>query len=93
MRGFLAFGGPPRRHGWMQLEKLVSLDPGRGPGVDFERICAHQGSLLPKVTLTSPRRGASNRAERTAEKVADLIEMLDPGGKKRSRRSSFDPPW
>ena len=53
MRGsFLAFGGPPRRHGRTQLEKRVSLDPGRGPGTDFEQILArtkghsYQRSLL-----------------------------------------------
>ena len=34
----MAFGGPPRRHGRMQLEKLVRLDPGKGPGARFERI-------------------------------------------------------
>ena len=36
VRGFLAFGGPPRRHGRTQREKLVRLDPGRGPGTRFE---------------------------------------------------------
>ena len=34
----LALGGPPRRHGWTQLETLVRLDPGKGPGSAFERI-------------------------------------------------------
>ena len=63
VRGFLALGGSPRRHGWTQLEKRVSLDPGRGPGADFERICAHQRSLLPKVILTCRRlRGAATFA-------------------------------
>ena len=38
VRGFLAFGGPPRRRGWTRLGKLVRLDPGRGPGTRFERI-------------------------------------------------------
>ena len=35
---FLAFGCPPRRHGWTRLGKLVRLEPGRGPGTYFERI-------------------------------------------------------
>ena len=38
VRGFLAFGGPPRRHGRTQRGKLVRLDPGTGPGTDFEQI-------------------------------------------------------
>ena len=38
VRGLLALGGPPRRHGWTQLEKLVRLDPGRGPGTRFEQV-------------------------------------------------------
>ena len=42
VRGFLAFGGPPRRHGCTQREKLVRLDPGRGPGTDFEPIFSFQ---------------------------------------------------
>ena len=37
---WLAFGGPPRRHGCTQREKLVRLGPGRGPGTDFEPILA-----------------------------------------------------
>ena len=37
-RGFLAFGGAPRRHGWTKLHKLVRLDPGRGPAAHFERM-------------------------------------------------------
>ena len=37
-RGFLAFGGAPRRHGWTKLHKLVRLDPGRGLAAHFERI-------------------------------------------------------
>ena len=36
----MAFGGAPRRHGCTQREKLVRLDPGRGPGTDFEPICS-----------------------------------------------------
>ena len=31
----LAFRGPPRRHGWTQLEKMDSLDPGEGSGDPF----------------------------------------------------------
>ena len=37
VRGFLAFGGPPRRHGCTQREKLVRSDHGRGLGTRFER--------------------------------------------------------
>ena len=33
---YLALGGHPRRHGCTQREKLVRVDPGRGPGTDFE---------------------------------------------------------
>ena len=55
VHGFLALGGSPRRHGLTQLEKRVSLDPGRGPGADSERICAHPGSFLPKATLARRR--------------------------------------
>ena len=71
MRGFLAFGGPPRRHGWMQLEKLVSLDPGRGPGVDFEAALS-----APKVTLAKahsyvpPREGVGEDFSESEEASA-----------------------
>ena len=58
VRGFLALGGSPRRHGRTQLEKRIGLDPGSGLGANFERISAHQRSLLPKVTLAC-RRGES----------------------------------
>ena len=34
----MAFGGARRRHGRTQRGKLVRLDPGRGPGTDFEPI-------------------------------------------------------
>ena len=34
--------GAPRRHGWTQLRKPVRLDPGRGPGTDFEPIFSFQ---------------------------------------------------
>ena len=33
IRGFLAFGGSPRRHGCTQREKLVRLDPGKVQGL------------------------------------------------------------
>ena len=42
VRGFLALGGRPRRHGRTQREKRVRLDPGRGPGTDFEPIFSFQ---------------------------------------------------
>jgi hypothetical protein len=38
VRGFLALGGPPRRHGWTRLGKLVRLDPGRFPGTRLSRF-------------------------------------------------------
>ena len=39
VRGFLlALGGPPRRHGCTQRDKLVPLDPGKGPGTRLEQM-------------------------------------------------------
>ena len=56
VRGFLAFGGPPRRHGCTQREKLVRLDPGRHPGTDFERIWGREqeGFLKAGASLKPP---------------------------------------
>ena len=44
VRGFLAHGGPPRRHGWTQLEKLVRLGPGTNPGTDSEWMLTDPGA-------------------------------------------------
>ena len=49
---WLAFGGSPRRHGWPQLGKAVRLDPGRGPGTDFEPILNCR-CLDPACSVTS----------------------------------------
>ena len=42
-QGYLAFGRPPRRHGCTQRERLVRLDPGRGPGTDFDQMDPGRG--------------------------------------------------
>ena len=51
----LAFGGPPRRHGCTQREKRVRLDPGRGPGTDFEPIFSFQCLNSPFSEIPPPR--------------------------------------
>ena len=60
-RGFLAFGGPPRRHGRTRRGTRARLGPGRGPGTDSEPISNSQ-CLEPPCSVqrarAARRRGA-----------------------------------
>ena len=83
-------GEAPRRHGWTQLGKLVRLDPGRGPGADFERMCVHQMLFLPKVKT----RGSEQAVLR--HRQLKIRSKSVPGPLPGSKRTSFPrrvQPW
>ena len=58
VRGLLAFGGPPRRHGCTQRAKRVGWDPRRGPGIRSERISGSGGHPLGGSPTSPANRGS-----------------------------------
>ena len=87
-RCIMAFGGPPRRHGWTQLGKLVRLDPGRGPGDAFERIWAGVVSpLVSQVALLREKMAQDDKADGGAPAAVVAGEAQDTDGSLDWRRT------